>query len=62
MDNKLRTEVRLLKAYQNITYKELAELLEIRVDSFYNWMNGAYNFGKARQNRLQEIINAIKEF
>lgn len=61
MNEYLRKEVKLLKALQNIQYKELAEYLEIKQDSFYNWLKGYYNFGEPRQKQLQEVISAIKE-
>ena len=62
MNNELRQQVKLLKAFQGITYREIAELLEIRTDSFYNWLCGYYEFGNDRQNRLYEIIVNLKEF
>ena len=40
MNENLRKEVKLLKALQGISYKEVAEFLEIRQDSFYNWLKG----------------------
>jgi hypothetical protein len=40
MNELLRQKAKALKAFQNVKYKELAELLEIRTDSFYNWLNG----------------------
>ena len=61
MNDKLRKDVKLLKALQGISYKEIAELLEIRQDSFYNWIKGYYEFGEERQNRLIEIICCLKE-
>ena len=61
MNDYLRKEVKLLKALQSITYKEIAELLEIRQDSFYNWLKGYYEFGEERQSRLIEIICCLKE-
>ena len=36
----LRKKVKLLKALQKVTYKELAEYIEISPKSFYNWLNG----------------------
>lgn len=36
----LRKEVKLLKALQNVQYKEIAEYLELPPKSFYNWLNG----------------------
>lgn len=61
MNNELRKEVRALKAFQSVRYKELAELLEIRIDSFYNWLSGYYNLGEQKQRRLKEIIDTLKE-
>lgn len=61
MNDKLRKEVKLLKALQGVSYKEIAELLEIRQDSFYNWLKGYYEFGDERQNRLLEVICCLKE-
>ena len=61
MNDFLRQQVKLLKALQNISYKELAELIEIKQDSFYCWLKGYYDFGLQRQQRLKEIIELIKE-
>lgn len=61
MNEKLRKDVKLLKALQNVSYKEIAELLEIRQDSFYNWLKGYYDFGEERQNRLLDIVCCLKE-
>ena len=36
----LRDEVKLLKALQGISYKEIAEYLEMPPKSFYNWLKG----------------------
>lgn len=58
---KLRTEIRLLKAYQGITYKELAEYLEISISSMYNFMSGQYNLSYNKAARLREIIELLKE-
>lgn len=57
----LRKEVRLLKALQGITYKELAEFMEIKQGSFLNWLHNRYDFKEANQIRLQEIIDTLKE-
>ena len=61
MNDKLRKEVKLLKALQGISYKEVAEFLEIRQDSFYNWLKGYYEFGHTRQARLIDVISCLKE-
>lgn len=44
-NEELRKEVKLLKAFQDITYREIAEYLEIRISSFYSWLKGQYDFG-----------------
>ena len=61
LNENLRKEVKLLKALQGISYKEVAEFLEIRQDSFYNWLKGYYEFSEERQTRLIEIIGCLKE-
>ena len=61
MNDFLRKEVKLLKAIQGIPYKEIAEFLEIRQDSFYNWLKGYYNFGEERQARLYDVVACLKE-
>ncbi len=57
----LREQVKDLKRYQNISYREIAEYIEISPDSFYNWIKGYYSFSFYRSNRLQEVINNLKE-
>ena len=49
LNDYLRKEVKLLKALQGISYKEIAEFLEIRQDSFYSWLKGYYNFSIDRK-------------
>lgn len=61
VNEKLRKEVKLLKALQGISYKEIAEFLEIRQDSFYNWLKGYYEFSEERQRRLFDVIACLKE-
>ena len=62
MNNYLRIEVKLLKALQDITYKELAEeYLGIRQDSFYSWLKGYYDLGEEKQKQLYEIVLTLKE-
>lgn len=52
MNEILRKEVKLLKALQGVSYKELAEeYLGIRQDSFYAWLKGYYNLGEEKQKQ-----------
>ena len=61
MNNELREQVKLLKALQGITYKELAEHLEIKVNSLYSWLRGNYDFSEKRLSMLQNVITNLKE-
>ena len=61
MNEFLRKECKILKAMQGVSYKELAELLEVRQDSFYSWLKGYYDYSDRRQLRLKEILDTIKE-
>ena len=57
----LRKRVKLLKALQKVSYKELAEYIEMSPKSFYNWINGQYEFGDERKKRLKFIIDTLQE-
>ena len=61
MDDFLRNECKYLKCYQGITYKEIAEYLEIKQDSFYSWLKGYYSFSFDRKQKLRNIIDTLKE-
>ena len=61
MNDKVRKQVRLLKALQNISYKEIAGYLEIRPDSLSAWLKGNYDFSEKRLSMLQDIITNLKE-
>ena len=61
MNDNLRNEVKLLKALQGISYKEIAEYLEIRQDSFYSWLKGYYSFSIDRKEKLKGIIDTLRE-
>lgn len=60
-DEILRKNIKMLKALQNIKYKEIAEYLEVKECSFYAWIQGKYNFSTERKQRLQEIISTLSE-
>lgn len=61
MQEKLRKEVKIIKALQGITYTEMANDLEISRSAFYNWLNGQYSLSQEKEKRLIEIIELIKE-
>ena len=60
-DEILRKELKIMKALQGITYKEVAEYLEIKESSMYKWIQGAFNFSAEKKERLNEIIANLKE-
>ncbi len=59
--DEIRKRVRLLKATKNISYKELAEYLEITRSSMYNWLQSQYELSEKRALRLEEIISNLEE-
>lgn len=61
MNEILRKRVKLLKANQDIKYLEIAEYLEVKPNSFYNWLKGQYDFCFDTQQRLKEIISNLWE-
>lgn len=61
MQEKLRNEVKILKALQGVNYSEVAELLEISRSAMYNWLHNQYDLSAEKTNRLKEIIETIKE-
>lgn len=61
MQEKLRKEVKLLKALQGISYNEIACYLEIHRNSFYNWLKGYYNLSAENEKRLIEIISLVSD-
>lgn len=61
MNENLRKRVKILKALNNVSYKELANYLEISVSGMYAWIEGNYNFGHEKQQRLREILTNLEE-
>lgn len=61
MNEFLRKECKTLKAFQGVAYKEIADYLEIKQNSFYSWLNGQYDLSTQKQTQLKEIISILKE-
>lgn len=59
--DELRKKVKLLKALQQINYKEIAEYIELPPKSFYSWLNGQYEFSEERTKRLKDVIDTLQE-
>lgn len=61
MNDELRKQCKELKLFQGVAYTEIAGFLEVKRNSFYNWLKGYYDFSEERQARLKEIIAFLKE-
>jgi len=61
INEKLRYEVKQLKAVQDISYKCIADLLEMNRKSFSLWLRGHYKLGLEKQHKLTDIISDLKE-
>lgn len=61
MQEILRKQVKVIKALygEDFTYKDIAEMLEININSFYNWLNNYYDLGKEKEKQLQQFVNDI---
>ena len=60
--NNLRKEVRRLKWEENIKYKTIAEdLLDMKYNSFINWLHNYKNLSNKKIIILKDFINTIKE-
>ncbi len=57
----IRKRVRMLKAMQNISYKELSGYIEIKESSMYNWLRGQYDLSYSRAKRLEEVVSTLEE-
>lgn len=61
MNDELRKKCKELKIFQNVPYSEIAALLDIKKNSFYNWLKGYYNLSETRQEQLKEILSCLKQ-
>ena len=61
MDEALRKQIRLLKALNGLSYKEIAQRLEMNIKSFYCWMYGKYNLATDKANIVQQKLLELKE-
>lgn len=60
-NDQLRLNCKLLKATQGNKYKELAELLGIKQDSFYSFLRGRFDLSAQNQEHLEYILNTLQE-
>lgn len=57
----LRKKVKLLKALQNISYKEISYYLDIQTNSLYNFLRGQYDLSEEKASLLASIISDLWE-
>jgi len=60
-DNALRLEVKQLKVYKDINYKELSQELGIKPKSFYGWLKEDFNLSAANKRKLELIVSRYKD-
>lgn len=58
--NILRQKVKLCKAYNSDwNYKQIAEVIQITPNSFYNWLHGYYELSYNKQLELEELLSDL---
>ena len=58
----LRQQVKLAKALNNDwSYKAMSEVINISVNAFYNWLNGAYELSYKKERELQSLVSDLME-
>lgn len=59
-DDNLRYRCKLIKALGQVdSYIELAEMIEIKRKSFYNWLRGEYNLSNSKKILLNNILDDL---
>ena len=61
MKTDLRLQVKLLKATHDITYKEIAEMINIKPRHFYNWIRGTTNFTESKTEELRKLVAELNK-
>lgn len=56
MNRYLRKKCKLIKVFNNITYKQMAKEIGIKEDSFYNWIKEKYDLGEEKQKILYKYV------
>ena len=56
----LRQKVKIAKACNDDwSYKDMSEVIQISVNSFYNWLNGYYDLSNKKANELLELASDL---
>ena len=59
-DNDLRQRIKVLKAFYDIPYKDIANYFNMKYNSFHSWLKGYYNFKAYRLINYYHIIDNIE--
>lgn len=59
--DKLRQQCRIVKALYKISYIDIANALKMPHNSFYNWLNGYYNFNYKHSKELEKYLFYISK-
>lgn len=58
--NKLRQDVRIAKALnEDWSYKKMSDVIDISVNAFYNWLNGAYELSEKKERQLKDLVSNL---
>ena len=58
---KLRKRARMLKAQQEISFKEMAACLGVSRSTMYNWLSSQYALSEEKAYKLEEIIISLED-
>ena len=54
----LRKKLKISKLTENdFNYQDIADMLQIKIGSLYNWLNGAYDLGYSKAKYLENWLN-----
>lgn len=55
--HELRKSVRIAKALNtDWSYRQMAEVIQITPNAFYNWLNGYYDLSFEKEQELDELV------
>ena len=58
----LRKQVKLAKAMDDEwNFKNMSEVIQISPNSFYNWLNGAYELSSIKERELESLLSDLLE-
>ena len=59
-DEYLRNRCKLIEAIGQVeSYIELAEMIDIKRKSFYNWLRGEYDLSNSKKTLLKDILDDL---